>query len=68
MYEVLKQIQSDIAAFKEGQRETNSALNAIRMHMLATHQDIQNIYTMLARHDTRLDRIERRLEIAQAPA
>ena len=34
MYEVLKQIQPDIAALKEGQRETNSALNAIRIHMV----------------------------------
>jgi hypothetical protein len=68
MYEVLKQMQSDLVALKEGQRETNSALNAIRIHMVAMQQDIQNIYAMLARHETRLDRIERRLEIAESPA
>jgi septal ring factor EnvC (AmiA/AmiB activator) len=68
VYEVIKQMQADIAALKEGQRETNSALNAIRIHMLAMQQDIQNIYSVLARHETRLDRIERRLEIAEAPA
>jgi hypothetical protein len=67
MYEVLKQMQGDIAALKEGQREHNSALNAIRIHMVAMHQDVQNIYAILGRYETRLDRIERRLEIAEAP-
>jgi division protein CdvB (Snf7/Vps24/ESCRT-III family) len=65
MYEVMKAIQSDVAALKEGQREHNAALNAIRIHMVAMHQDIQNIYATLTRHETRLDRIERRLEIAE---
>ena len=32
-------MQSDLAALKEGQRETNSALNAIRIHMVAMAQD-----------------------------
>jgi hypothetical protein len=68
MYEVLRQIQSDITGLKEGQREINSALNAIRIHMVGMQQDIQNIYTVLTRHDSRLDRIERRLEISEAPA
>jgi hypothetical protein len=68
MYEVLRQMQSDMAALKEGQRETNSALNAIRTHIVAMQQGIQNIYAVLARHETGLDRIERRLEITEAPA
>ena len=65
LYEILKQLQSDMAGVKEAQRETNAALNAIRMHMLALQQDIQNIYGILSRQDARLDRIERRLEIAE---
>jgi hypothetical protein len=68
MYEVLKQMQADLVALKEGQREHNSALNAIRTHMVAMHQDIQNVYAILGRHEIRLDRIERRLEIADVPA
>ena len=68
IYEVLKQVQSDIAALlKESLRESNAALNAIRIHMVAMQQDIQNIYTTLTRHETRLDRIERRLEISEVP-
>jgi hypothetical protein len=65
MYEVLKQLQSDMAVVKETQRESNAALNAIRMYMLAFQQDIQNIYGILTRHDARLDRIERRREIVE---
>jgi septal ring factor EnvC (AmiA/AmiB activator) len=67
MYEVLKSMQSDIAALREGQRETNAALNAIRIHMVAMQQDIQNLYTAFTRHEARLDRIERRLEISEVP-
>jgi hypothetical protein len=54
MYDVLKPLQSDMAAAKEAQRESNAALNAIRIHMLALQQDIQNIYGILTRHDARL--------------
>jgi hypothetical protein len=44
MYEVLKSIHVDIAALKDGQRETNAALNAIRIDMVGMYQDIQDIY------------------------
>jgi hypothetical protein len=33
--------------------------------LVALHQDIQDIYAILARHDGRLARIERRLEITE---
>jgi hypothetical protein len=39
-----------------------AALNAQRTHLVALHQDI---YAILARHDGRLARIERRLEITE---
>jgi septal ring factor EnvC (AmiA/AmiB activator) len=65
MYEVLKQIQSDVAGLKDGQREIATSLNAVRSHLTALHQDVSNIYTILVRHETRLDRIERRLQIAE---
>jgi hypothetical protein len=65
MYEVLKQIQSDVAGLKDGQRELTSAMNAVRTYLVALQQDVSNIYTILVRHETRLDRIERRLDIAE---
>ncbi|MCC6889114.1 MAG: hypothetical protein IT536_11330 [Hyphomicrobiales bacterium] len=66
MYEVLKQVQQDTVALREGQRETRESLVAIRTHMVALQQDVSNIYTILVRHEQRLDRIERRLELAEA--
>jgi septal ring factor EnvC (AmiA/AmiB activator) len=65
MFEVLKQVQSDVAGIKETLRETNASLNAVRIHMVGLQQDISNIYTALTRHDARLDRIERRLDIVE---
>jgi len=44
-------------------REDNAALHAIRFDMVALQQDIQNIYATFTRHDARLDRTERRLDI-----
>jgi tetrahydromethanopterin S-methyltransferase subunit G len=68
MYEVLKQIQDRLIALEGKVDEVKSELHAVRIHSLAMQQDIQNIYSILVRHDARLDRIERRLEIAEAPA
>ncbi len=65
MYEGLKHIQEDVATLKEGQREHSAALNAIRIHMVGMQQDIQNLYAAFTRHETQLDRIERRLEITE---
>ena len=66
MYEILKQIQQDIAGLKEGQREHNAALNALRTHALALQQDQANISSILVRNESRLERIERQLNIAEA--
>jgi tetrahydromethanopterin S-methyltransferase subunit G len=68
MYEVLKQIQDRLTALERKVDEVKSEIQAVRIHSLAMQQDIQNIYSILVRHDARLDRIERRLEIAEAPA
>jgi hypothetical protein len=66
--EILKPIQQDLAGLKEGQREHTAALNALRTHVLALQQDQANIYSILVRHESRLDRIQRRSNIAEAPA
>jgi septal ring factor EnvC (AmiA/AmiB activator) len=65
MYEVLKQIQSEMGEVKHSLRETNIQLNAITSHVVGLQQDISNIYAILTRHDSRLERIERRLEISE---
>ncbi len=68
IYEILKQIQSDLAGLKDGQREHSAALSAIRAHNGALQQDVSNIYSILVRLDGRVDRIERRLELSDVPA
>jgi septal ring factor EnvC (AmiA/AmiB activator) len=65
IYEILKQIQSDMMGLRDGQREHTAALNALRTHIVALQQDVSNIYAVLVRHENRLDRIERRLNIAE---
>jgi hypothetical protein len=68
IYEILEQLQSDVLDPREGQREQSAALNAIRSHLVGVQQDTQNIYATLVRHDERLDHIEQRLELSDAPA
>jgi hypothetical protein len=65
IYEVLKKLQSDVAGMKDAWLENTAALNAVRTLMIGQSQDIQNIYSMLARHDARFERIERRLDIVE---
>jgi chromosome segregation ATPase len=68
MYEILKQLQARMDSFDKKMDEIKSELQALRNHSLAMQQDVQNIYTILVRHDSRLDRIKQRLELREAPA
>ena len=63
MYEVLKSLHADLRLLKDGQREIKQELISIRGQLIAMNQDIHNIYGILGRHDERLDRIEKRLEL-----
>jgi hypothetical protein len=65
IYDVLRKIRSDVSERKQGQRETNARLNVLTTQFVGLQQDISNIYATLPRHDPHLDRIERRLEIAE---
>jgi septal ring factor EnvC (AmiA/AmiB activator) len=67
MYEILEQLQADMAEVKQAQHETNHRLNALTTHVVGLHQDVSNIYSMLTRQEGRLERIGRRLEISEAP-
>jgi hypothetical protein len=64
IYEVLKQVQSDVASIKTGQSELKAEMQAFRGHMISLQTDVHNIYTILDRHDARPERIEKRLELA----
>ena len=65
IFEVLKSMQSDMRLLKDGQGEIKQELISIRGQLIAINQDISNIYGILGRHDERLDRIERRLELRE---
>jgi hypothetical protein len=65
MYEILRSIQDRVIKIDGRLDQVESELRAIRGHMLAQQQDIANIYATLARHEQRLERIERRLELTE---
>ena len=65
LYEVLKSIQSLLDRIETGVSEVKAELVSIRGHMVAIQSDIYNIYGILGRHDNRLERIERRLELRE---
>jgi hypothetical protein len=64
IYEVVKQVQDRLVLLERKADGIKGEVIVIRLHSLAIQQYVGNIYTTLRRHDERLDRIERRLEIA----
>jgi predicted nucleic acid-binding Zn-ribbon protein len=65
MYELLKRVHHGQSELRQDMSEVKRELNVIRGHLVAVQSDIHNIYGMLARHDDRLDRIERRLDLRE---
>jgi tetrahydromethanopterin S-methyltransferase subunit G len=68
IYEVLKQVQQRIDRVDHKVDEIKSEMTAFRGHQVSMLQDIHNIYEVLGRTDLRLEHIERRLELNDAPA
>jgi tetrahydromethanopterin S-methyltransferase subunit G len=67
IFEVLKQVQQRLERVDAKVDELKSEMNALRGHMISLQQDTHNIYGMPGRHDGRLERIERRLELSDVP-
>jgi hypothetical protein len=67
IYEVLRTLQRDVGEVKSSIGDVKTELNALRGHMISLQQDVHNIYGVLGRHDLHLERIERRLELSDAP-
>lgn len=65
MYELLKNMNSDISQIKLSVNDLKSEVNSLRGTMVAMQQDIHNIYGVLGRHEQRLERIENRLELRE---
>ena len=65
MYETLKKVHADLSSVKTTVGELKSEMNNFRGHLHAMQGDIRNIYTVLAKHDEQLERIEHRLELRE---
>lgn len=63
IYEILKGIQFRLDKIEAGIDELRQGHSAMRGHMISIQTDISNIYGILGRHDQRLERIEKRLEL-----
>jgi hypothetical protein len=68
LYEVLKTIQVRLAGVDGKVDELKHDMQAMRSHMIGIQQEISGIHATLVRHELRLDRIERRLELTDAPS
>ena len=65
MYELLQRVHQQGSELRQDVAELKRELNVVRGHMIGIQSDIHNIYGVLARHDERLDRIERRLDLRE---
>jgi len=74
MFEVLKSVQARLTQvdgkvdeLKQEMQASRTAQNGIRQEITSVFQEISGIHKTLVRHEDRLDRIERRLELNDAP-
>jgi chromosome segregation ATPase len=65
LLEILNKIQDRLGSIEHKVDQLKAEMQAMRGHIIAMQQDIHNIYSTLARHDMRLDRIERRLGLVE---
>ena len=63
LYEVFKSMQSRLDQISLKLEDVLQDVCAVRSHVSGLHQHVSNIYGILARHDARHDRIERRLDL-----
>lgn len=64
-FELLKKMQERFDKVDFALLEVKSEVNNLRGTVVAMQGDLDNIYSVFASHDARLDRIERRLELRE---
>ncbi|MCK7475124.1 MAG: hypothetical protein MZV49_20015 [Rhodopseudomonas palustris] len=67
IFEVLKQVHHRLEKVDHKVDELKFEMNAMRGYLISMQQDVQNVYGILGRYDGRLEHIERRLELNDAP-
>ncbi|ODN68619.1 hypothetical protein [Methylobrevis pamukkalensis] len=66
IFETAKSVLTQVSSLGTKVHEMKAEVQAIRGHMLATQQDIANIYAILGDQSHQIDRINRRLDLADA--
>lgn len=74
MFEVLKSVKARLAQvdgkldeLKQEMQASRTSQNGIRQEITSVFEEISGVHKTLIRHEDRLDRIERRLELHDAP-
>jgi septal ring factor EnvC (AmiA/AmiB activator) len=74
MFEVLKavparlaQVDGKLDELKQEMQASRTAQNGMRQEITSVFEEISGVHKTLIRHEDRLDRIERRLELHDAP-
>jgi septal ring factor EnvC (AmiA/AmiB activator) len=74
MFGVLKSVQARLAQvdgkideLKQEMQASRTSQNGIRQEIASVFQEISGVHATLVRHEGRLDRIERRFELIDAP-
>jgi uncharacterized coiled-coil DUF342 family protein len=63
----LAQVDGKIDELKQEMQASRTSQNGIRQEITSVFQEISGIHVILVRHEGRLDRMERRLELSDAP-
>ena len=63
----LAQVDGKIDELKQEMQASRTSQNGIRQEIAGVFQEISGIHATLVRHEGRLDRIESRLELNDAP-
>ena len=63
----LSQVDGKIDELKQEMQASRTSQNGIRQEITSVFQEISGIHATLVRHEGRLDGIEKRLELADAP-
>lgn len=64
----LAQVDGKIDELKQEMQASRTSQNGIRQEIASVFQEVAGIHATLVRHEGRLDRIEQRLELNDAPA
>jgi hypothetical protein len=64
----LEQVDGKADEHKHYMQALRTQIVGIHHDLLSIHQGLGGIHATLVRHETRFDRIERRLELSDAPA